>query len=70
MKLNLKFLDEARIIAGLNKRALAREAGVSESTIYRLFEGKGRSPALVKRVCEVLGVPTRDAYGVNRNEGK
>ena len=62
MKLNLKFLDESRIIAGLNKRALAREVGVSESTIYRLFEGKGGSPALVKRVCEILGVSPREAY--------
>lgn len=62
MKLNIEALEDARLLAGMTKRDLAREIGVSENTIYQLFKGKTLSPKLIKRVCEALGLETSAVY--------
>lgn len=64
MRLNIDRMDRHRVLAGFTKRSLARAVNVSEATIYRLFAGKSRSPGLIRKVCEAIGLPTSEAYQV------
>lgn len=64
MNPNLERMDRQRILAGLTKRGLAELVGVQEGTIYRLFKGQSRSPGLIRKVCDAIGLPTHKAYQV------
>jgi transcriptional regulator with XRE-family HTH domain len=47
-----------RVAAGLTRAALARRAGVSETTLRRLERGEGVRPEIVARVRRALGLGT------------
>ena len=53
----MPLLQEARAARALSRRALARRAGVGESTVYRIEAGKTRPrPHVVRRLSAALRV--------------
>lgn len=56
----------ARLNAGLTQRALAKECGVSLTTIQGLEAGKGATPSNAKKVADFFEVQVTDLMPVER----
>lgn len=50
-------ISEAMLAKGINARTLAKEAGLSEVSIYKAINGK-TSPrnSTIKKICDALGI--------------
>jgi transcriptional regulator with XRE-family HTH domain len=49
-------LQELRINRGLSQRRLADLASVSNTSVWKIEEGRGANPATLKKLADVLGV--------------
>jgi transcriptional regulator with XRE-family HTH domain len=56
----------ARLNAGLTQRALAKDCGVSLTTIQRLEAGGSASPSNAKRVADYFGIQVTDLLPIER----
>ena len=49
-------LQELRINQGLSQRRLAELAGVSNTSVWKIEQGGGATPATLKKLADVLGI--------------
>lgn len=49
-------LKELRINQGFTQRELARRAGLSNTSLWKIERGGGATPPTLKKLAEVLGV--------------
>ncbi len=71
MNFRRDFLKTTRILEGMNLEALGTLVEVSAVTIHRWESGKAvPRPAHVKKLSEVLSVPSEQFYSLNGNEEK
>jgi transcriptional regulator with XRE-family HTH domain len=56
MEVNVEKLRRLRIDRGLSQRQLAQEAGVTQTTVWKIEHGGGANPATLKKLGDVLGV--------------
>lgn len=52
----METLKELRINQGLSQRQLAENAGVSNTSVWKIEQGGGANPATLKKLADVLGV--------------
>lgn len=60
--INIDNIDQARLLQGLIKRALAHKAEVSPRQLSRLFARETRGLGTLKKVCAALGLALSDVY--------
>lgn len=60
---------DLRIRAGYKIARLARDAGISPSTIYRIEEGEKVSPEIVQSALNVINDKLRTSYSVYDLQG-
>ena len=60
MEVDVEKLWELRINQGLTQRQLAREAGISNTTLAKIERGGGAMPPTLKKIADVLGVKPVD----------
>ena len=60
MEVNVDKLKELRIDQGLSQRALAKHAGLSQTSVWKIERGGGANPATLKKLADVLGVRPMD----------
>jgi transcriptional regulator with XRE-family HTH domain len=56
MEVNVRKIQMLRIDKGLTQRALAKEAGISNTSLWKIEKGGGASPPTLKKIADVLGV--------------
>jgi transcriptional regulator with XRE-family HTH domain len=56
MEVNVEKLRELRVDKGWSQRRLAEEAGVTQTTIWKIEHGGGANAATLKKLGDVLGV--------------
>lgn len=62
-------IREARFLAGLSQRALARKVGITEQAMSQVELGtNGMRPENLKKVAKILGVPLIDLTKVADEE--
>ena len=49
-------LVELRVNQGLTQRELARQAGISNTSLWKIERGGGATPPTLKKLADVLGV--------------
>ena len=60
MQINVEKLWKLRVNRGLTQRQLAREAGISNSTLSKIEHGRGAMPPTLKKLADVLSVEPVD----------
>ncbi len=56
MEVDVNRLKELRINRGLTQRQLAREAGISNTSLWKIERGGGATPPTLKKLADVLDV--------------
>jgi transcriptional regulator with XRE-family HTH domain len=56
MEVNVDKLRQLRVDKGWSQRKLAEEAGVTQTTIWKIEHGGGANAATLKKLGDVLGV--------------
>ena len=56
----MRKLRELRINQGLTQRELARRAGISNTSLWKIERGGGATPPTLKRLADALGVKATD----------
>lgn len=56
-KADLKTINMARLVAGLNLKQLAEKSGQPYMRVRDLMRGKACPPGVVRGVCQSLGLP-------------
>ncbi len=59
---DLRKIEQARILAGLSKSALARKVGVSPTTYTRILDQGRIFPPTAKKIAEALGLKMQDIF--------
>jgi len=60
MEVDVEKLTELRINAGLTQRQLAKKAGISNTSLWKIERGGGATPPTLKKLADVLGVKAVD----------
>jgi len=60
MEVDVRKLRELRINQGLTQRELARRAGISNTSLWKIERGGGATPPTLKRLADALGVKATD----------
>jgi transcriptional regulator with XRE-family HTH domain len=60
MEVNVDKLRELRINKGMTQRALAKEAGISNTSLWKIEQGGGATPPTLKKLADALGVRATD----------
>ena len=56
MEVDVEKIRELRIDQGLTQRELARRAGISHTSVWKIERGGGATPPTLKKLADVLGV--------------
>lgn len=69
IKVNCSTLTELRIRKGMLGTDLARDVGITRQGVYGIESGRANpSPALAKKIAEVLGVEFDDIFSLVEGE--
>ncbi len=60
MEVDVEKIVELRVNQGLTQRELARRAGVSNTSLWKIERGGGATPPTLKKLADVLGVKPVD----------
>ena len=67
---NSPVIIRMRILSGLNKTDVAKEAGIPHSSVVRAENGQSVSPKTATGICKVLGASFDDLFSIQSAVGK
>jgi transcriptional regulator with XRE-family HTH domain len=60
MEVDVDKLRQLRINQGLTQRELAKRAGITNTSVWKIERGGGATPPTLKKLADVLGVKAVD----------